>query len=203
MTTKSSEAEKSIAGFGQQRCLFLDRDGVICHDIPYNTELDKVTLRPGIEQLCERAHSLGYWIAVVSNQSGLGRGYFSWNDYRQVHQKICKLLAEKGQWLDLALCAPFYVGTEFAEAKARPHFRKPDIGMFEHARQELGIDYSKSAMVGDSATDLFPAFQCGVPRLYLVDSEKQAGELQKTEEYKTLNPKFHYEVISDYSKIGL
>jgi D-glycero-D-manno-heptose 1,7-bisphosphate phosphatase len=195
--------EKSLAGFGEQPCLFLDRDGVICHDIPYNTDLSKVTLRPGIEFLCERAHRLGHWIVVVSNQSGLGRGYFSWTDYRQVHQKLCALLAEKGQWVDMALCAPFYVGTEFTQAKARPHFRKPDVGMFSQAHSELGIDYAASTMVGDSATDLFPAFQLGVPRLYLVESEKQDGELAKIQEFQSTNERFHFQHISDYAEIRL
>lgn len=194
---------RSIEGFGDQPCLFLDRDGVICHDIPYNTVLDKVTLRPGIEELFRRAHARGFWITVVSNQSGLGRGFFSWTDYRQVHQKICKLLAEHGEWIDLALCAPYYVGTEYTEALERPHFRKPEIGMFEHAKRELGIKYSASTMIGDSATDLFPAFQCGVPNLYLVDSDKQAGELEKIREYQKLHPDFKFTQISDYSKVVL
>jgi D-glycero-D-manno-heptose 1,7-bisphosphate phosphatase len=203
MATGNAPNEISIEGFGKQPCLFLDRDGVICHDIPYNTVLDQVTLRPGIEELFRRAHDLGFWITVVSNQSGLGRGYFSWSDYRQVHQKICKLLAEHGQWVDLALCAPYYVGTQFKEAKARPHFRKPDIGMFEHAQQELGVLFSASSMIGDSATDLFPAFQCGIPNLYLVESEKQAGELEKIHEYQKSHPKFKYTFISDYSEVPL
>jgi D-glycero-D-manno-heptose 1,7-bisphosphate phosphatase len=160
-----------------------------------------VTLRPGIVELCTRAHELGFWIAVVSNQSGLGRGYFSWTDYRKIHQKICKLLAAEGEWVDLALCAPFYAGTPFKEAQARPHFRKPDVGMFEHAREELGISYAASTMIGDSATDLFPAFQCGVPNLYLVESEKQDGEIAKILEYQKKHPRFEYTLISDYRDV--
>jgi histidinol-phosphate phosphatase family protein len=195
--------EKSIEGFGDQPCLFLDRDGVICDDVPYNTHLELVSLRPGIVDLCRRAHEKGFWITVVSNQSGLGRGYFSWSDYRQVHQRICQLLADEGQWVDLALCAPFYTGTEFKEAKARPHFRKPDIGMFEHARQELGIQYLSSTMIGDSATDLFPGFECGIPNLYLVESEKQAGEIEKIKEYQKTHPEFNYKFIKDYKDVQI
>src|SRR5207253_9964129 len=108
-----SKNEKSLEGFGQQSCLFLDRDGVIVDDVPYNTDLAKVTLKPGIIELLEKAHGLGMWITIVSNQSGLGRGYFSWTVYRQIHQKICQLLAFHGEWVDLALCAPYYDGTDF------------------------------------------------------------------------------------------
>ncbi|RYZ85801.1 MAG: HAD-IIIA family hydrolase, partial [Proteobacteria bacterium] len=156
---------KEIAGYGDQPCLFLDRDGVVIPDIPYNTDVRKITLTAGIVDLIARAHKEGYWVVLVTNQSGLGRGLFGWNEYREVHQKVCALLAEAGQWLDLSVCAPYYEGTEFIEAQSRPHFRKPDVGMFEHARRELGIAYARSIMVGDSATDLIPAYKLGIKKL--------------------------------------
>lgn len=192
---------KSLEGFGDQPCLFLDRDGVIIPDIPYNTDLSKITLKPGIVELIQKAHAQGYWVVVVSNQSGLGRGFFSWTAYRQVHQKICQLLADKGAWLDLALCAPYYEGTAFTQAQARPHFRKPDVGMFKHAQEELGVNFAKSLMLGDSATDLMPAFQCGVPKLYLVASEKQEGELLKVREFQKAQPACQIQFISDFSEV--
>lgn len=195
-------SDKNLEGFGEQACLFLDRDGVIIPDIPYNTDIKRITLKPGIDTLIAKAHALGHWVVVVSNQSGLGRGYFSWSDYRRVHQKVCSLLAEKGQWVDLALCAPYYDGTEFSQAKARPHFRKPSLGMFEHAHQELGVSFAQSIMIGDSATDLMPAFQCGMKKIYLVDSGKKTGETEKLNEYQKSNPQFHYKFIDDYSEVG-
>ncbi|RYZ71642.1 MAG: HAD-IIIA family hydrolase [Proteobacteria bacterium] len=196
------ESDKNIEGFGDQSCLFLDRDGVIVPDIPYNTDIKRITLKPGIDTLIAKAHALGHWVVIVSNQSGLGRGYFSWTDYRRVHQKICALLADKGQWVDLALCAPYYDGTEFAQAKARPHFRKPALGMFEHAQQELGIAFTNSIMIGDSATDLMPAFQCGIKKIYLVDSDKKTGEVAKLAEYQQANPQFQYKFITEYTEVG-
>ncbi|WP_413290382.1 D-glycero-alpha-D-manno-heptose-1,7-bisphosphate 7-phosphatase [Bdellovibrio sp. HCB337] len=197
-----SANEKSLEGFGHQRCLFLDRDGVIVHDIPYNTDLSKITLKPGIIELLKKAHAQGLWVTIVSNQSGLGRGYFSWTDYRKVHQKICQLLAAQGEWVDLALCAPFYEGTAFTQAKSRPHFRKPEVGMFKHAEEELGVSFPDSLMVGDSATDLIPAFHCGVRKLYLVTSEKQTGEIAKLEEFKKTHTDFQYQLISNFSEIS-
>jgi histidinol-phosphate phosphatase family protein len=196
-------SEKSLEGFGEQPCLFLDRDGVIVHDVPYNTDPQKVELKPGIVELLKKAHQQGLWVTIVSNQSGLGRGYFSWTDYRKVHQRICQLLAVEGEWVDLALCAPFYEGTQFKQAKNRPHYRKPDTGMFQHAEEELGVSFGRSVMVGDSATDLIPGFQSGIRKLYLVASEKQAGEIQKLEDFKKAHPQFHYQVISDFSEIVL
>jgi D-glycero-D-manno-heptose 1,7-bisphosphate phosphatase len=200
MNEKSNE--KSLAGFGEQVCLFLDRDGVIVHDVPYNTDPQKVELKPGIVDLLKKAHKMGMWVTIVSNQSGLGRGYFSWNDYRQVHQRICQLLASQGEWVDLALCAPFYEGTEFKQAKARPHYRKPDVGMFKHAEEELGVSFPKSFMVGDSATDLIPAFQSGIRKLYLVTSDKQTEEIRKLEDYQKAHPQFQYQLISAFSEIA-
>lgn len=198
---KAAGGEKSLEGFGQQPCLFLDRDGVIVHDIPYNTDPTKVELKAGIVELLNKAHERGMWVTIVSNQSGLGRGYFSWTDYRKVHQRICQLLAGEGAWVDLALCAPYYEGTEFKQAQARPHYRKPDIGMFQHAEEELGVSFPLSVMVGDSATDLIPAFESGVRKLYLVASDKQKDETRKLQEYQKSHPDFKYHVISDFSEI--
>jgi histidinol-phosphate phosphatase family protein len=194
---------KNIEGFGDQACLFLDRDGVIIPDVPYNTDVSIITLKPGIVKLIARAHELGHWVVVVSNQSGLGRGFFSWTDYRRVHQKICALLAEQGQWVDLALCAPYYDGTEFKQAQARPHFRKPSLGMFEHAQEELGVQFSASMMIGDSATDLMPAYKCGVQKLYLIESGKKAGERKKLQEYQKQNPDFQFEDIEELAEVLL
>lgn len=199
--SKQLATEKNLDGFGAQPCLFLDRDGVIVPDIPYNTDLTKITLQPGIENLLTKAHELGWWVVVVSNQSGLGRGYFSWTDYRKVHQKICSLLAEKGQWLDLALCAAYYDGTEFTQAKARAHYRKPALGMFEHAQEELGVQFSESIMVGDSATDLMPAYKCGVRKLFLMESTKTDQELEKLKEFQKTHPDFKFQKISQFSEI--
>jgi histidinol-phosphate phosphatase family protein len=197
-----SKVEKSLEGFGQQACLFLDRDGVIIPDIPYNTDISKITLKPGVVELIKKSHALGFWVTVVSNQSGLGRGYFSWTDYRKVHQKICKLLANEGAWVDLALCAPYYDGTEFKQAQARPHYRKPDVGMFRHAQEELGVSFEASLMIGDSATDLIPAYQCGVKKLYLMASEKYEGEIKKLAEFQKTQPDFKYQFIKDFSEVS-
>jgi len=195
------KGEKSLEGFGQQSCLFLDRDGVVIPDIPYNTDISKITLKPGIGELIKKAHHLGHWVTIVSNQSGLGRGYFSWSDYRKVHQKICRLLAAEGEWVDLALCAPYYEGTPYKQAQARPHYRKPDVGMFKHAEEELGVSFEISMMVGDSATDLIPAHQCGIKKLYLISSEKSEGELAKLADYQKASPEFAFQFIKSFSEI--
>ena len=152
-------------------------------------------------ELIKKAHGFGLWVTVVSNQSGLGRGDFSWTDYRKVHQKICQLLAAEGAWVDLTLCAPYYDGTEFKQAQARPHYRKPDIGMFRHAEEELGVSFENSIMIGDSATDLIPAYQCGVKKLYLMSSEKQDGELLKVVEFQRAQPSFRYQFIDNFSEV--
>jgi len=199
--SSSLKREKSLEGFGDQPCLFLDRDGVIVPDLPYNVDPAKVTLKPGIIEILEKAHTLGHWVVVVSNQSGLGRGLFSWTDYRKIHQKICALLAERGQWLDLALCAPFYEGTELIPADQKPHYRKPDIGMFEHARSELGVSFSNSIMIGDSATDLIPAFKCGIRKTYLMETKKAEGERKALAEFQKINPEFKFQGIVHFSEV--
>ncbi len=68
---------------------------MVVKNVPYNTDPKKVELTPGIELLISAAHAKGYWVAVVTNQSGLGRGWISWGEYQDVHQKMLQLLADK------------------------------------------------------------------------------------------------------------
>lgn len=173
--------------------LFLDRDDVIVKNIPYNREADRVELLPGVADLINRAHSKNYWVALVTNQSGLGRGLIQWEEYRRVHQKMLQLLAAQGAWLDECVWSSFIEDSPTDEGRFYASLRKPRGGMFQWVLEKLKAHPEKSIMVGDSASDLVAAHSVGVGTLYLMKSDKQEEEIQKLR----LFPEIQYEILDN------
>lgn len=184
-------------------CLFLDRDDVVVKNVPYNNDPDKVELIPGIEHLISSAHAKGYWVALVTNQSGLGRGLVSWGEYQKVHQRMLQLLAQKGSWIDESVWSAYIEEENVPFGRLYASLRKPRPGMFQMVNSKLKIDMSKSLMVGDSATDLIAAFSAGVGRLFLFHSEKIETEKQKLQQYQKENPCFEYETVTEHSAVKI
>jgi D-glycero-D-manno-heptose 1,7-bisphosphate phosphatase len=178
-------------------CLFLDRDDVVVKNVPYNKDSTLVTLMPGIAELINQAHRKGYWVALVTNQSGLGRGLVNWSEYQQVHQKMLELLAKQGAWLDECVWAGYIENAANAVGNFLPSLRKPRLGMFQQVQEKLQADLATSVMIGDSASDLIAAYNVGLRKLYLLDAGKVAAEKEKLASYLTSYPDFKYTVLSE------
>lgn len=192
-----------ITGSYQTKCLFLDRDDVVVKNVPYNADPQKVELMPGIVELIHRAHKECYWVAIVTNQSGLGRGWISWQDYQAVQQRMMALLAAQGAWIDECVWASYYENPGVEEGRLYPNLRKPEAGMFQMVGQKLRVDFAKSVMVGDSATDLIAADLVQIPALYLLKSDKQEKEIQTLQAHSLKKTSFHYKSISDFTEVQL
>lgn len=168
-----------LKGGERKPALFLDRDGVVIKDTNFVRDPKTVELIPGIEKLIQSAHTNGYAVVIVTNQSGLGRGIFTWTDYDLVTKRMCELLAEKKVWIDQVQCAPYFFESERAYGLVRSALRKPRPGMLHSVKEELGIDLERSILVGDSATDLMAGALAGVGRVVLLESGKKDEELKK------------------------
>lgn len=180
-------------------CLFLDRDDVIIPNVPYNKEAAKVELMPGICELIHAAHAKGFWVSVVTNQSGLGRGWVQWSEYKEVHQQMLRLLAQQNCWLDESEWAAYIDEAPTVIGSLYSGLRKPRAGMFQKVQRKLNVHMPKSLMIGDSASDLIAAFSAGVGSLLLLKSEKMDQEVAKLEEYKKREPSFMYQSINALS----
>lgn len=190
--------EEVFDGSFERPILFLDRDNVIVHDVPYNKDPDQVQLLKGSVDVIRRAHDLGWWVAMVSNQSGLGRGKIRFDEYGLVHRRMQQLLAEQGQWLDESEWAAFIADGASTEGRGMPALRKPRPGMFWEVQRKLKGSLIRSVMVGDSATDLLAAHQVGIEKLYLLKSnhwEKQVEQLQAS------MPELRYHVIEELEQV--
>jgi histidinol-phosphate phosphatase family protein len=127
--------------------IFLDRDGTLIEDRGYLGDPDGVALLPGAAEGLRRLQEAGYQLVVVTNQSGLGRGYYGVGDYRAVEARLDAVLAAAGIRLDGTFFCPH-------APEAGCACRKPARGLYEAARRRIAFDPARSWMIGDKASDL-------------------------------------------------
>ncbi|MDD4951547.1 MAG: HAD-IIIA family hydrolase [Desulfovibrionaceae bacterium] len=127
--------------------VFLDRDGTVIQERHYLRDPDQVELIPGAARALERLKALGLKLVLVSNQSGVGRGYFSTRDVDAVHERLRAILAREGVELDGIFFCP-HAPDEGCGC------RKPAPGMALRAAESLGLDLGQSFVVGDKACDV-------------------------------------------------
>ena len=148
--------------------LFLDRDGVINKDTGYVRDPEDVVINLWATELICHANALGCPTVVVSNQSGVGRGYFTWQDFCCVQQRIESELGGGGARLDLVLACGSDPESHHAASIAALPMRKPNPGMILRAAEILPIDLRLSILVGDRISDLHAAAQAGLAEAWYV-----------------------------------
>jgi len=184
---KSNKGQFQFFGGARRPAVFLDRDGVVIEYVEYISKPEQVVLRPGIVDFLLKAQSHGYARVIVTNQSGLGRGLFTWEDYDKVNQRILELLAKAGVVIDQVQKAPFFEDSSKAFGLVRRSLRKPRPGMFHAAKEELGLDLSRSLMVGDFATDMMAAALAGLGKVVLIKTNHTDKELKKWRDWPLLS----------------
>ena len=141
--------------------VFLDRDGTIIEDKHYLHRPEQVAILPGAAAALKRLRAGGLKLFIVSNQSGVGRGYFTLADVEKVNQRLRSELAREGVYFEKIYVAP--------EAPDQPlQGRKPSPQFLFDARDEFGIDLAESYMIGDKMIDLECGWNAGVERCLLV-----------------------------------
>lgn len=140
------------------RALFLDRDGTINVDGGYVYRKEEFELIPGVLDLAREAARRGYLLIVCTNQSGIARGYYTEEDYRQLTAHMKALFEAEGCPLTAVYHCPLLESS----------FRKPAPGMFLQAIREHNIDPDASLSLGDKERDVLAAHAAGVRRNYLL-----------------------------------
>ena len=143
------------------RAIFLDRDGTLIAEKEYLHRPEDVELFPGAGAALKRLSDAGFRLFIVTNQSGIGRGYFTLADAERVNERVSREFARDGVHFEQTYIAP--------EAPDQPsRVRKPSPQFLFDARNEFGLNLAESFMVGDKLIDLECGWNAGVKKSILV-----------------------------------
>ena len=155
--------------------LFLDRDGVLNEDRGYVHRWEDFCWIPGAREAVAAFNARNWWVFVVTNQSGVGRGYYPEADVLALHARMAADLAAAGARIDAFYHCPFH--PEALEDRYRhpdPPDRKPNPGMLLRAMADWPVDAARSVMVGDKAIDLEAGQRAGVRSLLFPGGDLEA-----------------------------
>jgi D-glycero-D-manno-heptose 1,7-bisphosphate phosphatase len=171
-----ARAIAELPGRRKRPCAFLDRDGTITQDNGYTYKREDLMLLPGAATAVRRLNEAGYFVIVVTNQSGVARGYFSEADVEAFHQALTHALAETGAYIDGFYHCPYHGDAVIEAYRVDDHpDRKPNPGMVTRALAEWPIDAARSFLIGDSETDGQAAARAGIA-FYKVGSGQGLAE---------------------------
>ena len=156
------------------RALFLDRDGVVNHEVGYLHRHEDVRWVDGIVPLCRTAMELGYKIVVVTNQSGIARGYYSMEQFDELTEWMKAELAQQNVVLDAVYCCPYHPEHGIGDYRREHEDRKPGPGMLLRGQRELGVELSSSLLVGDRCSDIAAGNTAGLRQCFLLSGTETA-----------------------------
>ena len=136
------------------KAIFIDKDGTLIKDVPYNVNPDLIELQPYAGEALGYLQSKNFKLIVISNQSGVARGYFKLEDLDIVSEKINKLLSKSEVKIDAFYYCPYFKDGVIAEYTKDSDCRKPRPGMILQAAKDYSVDLSKSWMIGDILNDV-------------------------------------------------
>mgnify|MGYP001388890367 CR=1 FL=1 len=147
---KSSNFIKKVK---RKSALFLDRDGVINKDTGYVHKKQDFIWRKNIINFIKKYNDNNFYVFVVSNQSGVGRGYYSEAAVLKLHKWVKDELRQKGANIDEFLFSPYYIKSKIKKYRLAKKMRKPDIGMINEIKKNWDINLKNSLLIGDQETD--------------------------------------------------
>lgn len=148
-----------------RKALFLDRDGVINIDHGYVHTPENCEFVEGIFALCAAAQAQGYLIIIVTNQAGIGRGYYSEAQFHAFTAWIHAQFAQQNITITQTYYCPHHPEAGQGEYRQNCHCRKPQPGMILQAAREHGIDLRESILIGDKESDVQAGRAAGVGRI--------------------------------------
>ena len=159
------------------KAIFLDRDGTINVDIGYNYKISDFAFEKNALSGLKLLQKNGYSFFIVTNQSGIGRGYYTKKDFEKFNGHLVAQLQENGIEIVRTFFCPFHPIAGLGKYKRDSHFRKPNCGMLEQAQKEFPIDKNKSWMIGDKWSDVKTGKNFGI-RTVLLKNGKNASDVE-------------------------
>ena len=163
-----------------KKALFLDRDGVINVDRGYVHTIKNFHFIDGIFELCRTALSKQFIIIVITNQAGIGRGYYSEEDFDILNNWMCNIFLANDIVITKVYYSPFHPIHGIGKYRKDENSRKPRPGMIKEAEKEFQLCLSQSALIGDNLTDIQAGLTAGVKKnILLVSNRKEFLEPNK------------------------
>jgi len=157
--------------------LFLDRDGVVNEERNYVYRIEDFEFIDGVFDLCRSAKLSGMAVVVITNQAGIGRGYYTEAQFHALTEWMCDRFSEQGIDIDGVYYCPYHPVHGVGKYKADSFDRKPNPGMILKVRDELGLRLSDSILIGDRASDIAAARAAGVGRTVLMAPSVSASSV--------------------------
>jgi D-glycero-D-manno-heptose 1,7-bisphosphate phosphatase len=182
----------STRGASEARALFLDRDGVINVDRGYVHRIEEFEFMPGIFDLARFwSNELRGPIVIVTNQSGIGRGYFDDSAYAELTRFMCdRFAAEQAEIAKVYYC-PYHPRHGIGAYRTDHPWRKPNPGMILQAAADLGVDLARSALVGDKPSDMAAGAAAGIGVRILLETGTIQGD----------QPSLHHYLAADLTEV--
>lgn len=171
-----------------QGALFLDRDGVIIRDVHYIKDPNDVEIEKGLKDLLSIAHEFKWPVFVITNQSGISRGYYNWDQFFKVNERMNELIGEPNPIYSI------YANSHISSNDN--NWRKPNPYMIMHAAKRFNINLSQSILIGDRFSDILAGLKSGINNLIHVETGH--GTREKNQISKNINKDgfFLYEGLS-------
>jgi len=156
--------------------VFLDRDGTIAKDVHYCRSPDDFELLPTVPQAIKLLNDNAFKIVIITNQSGIARGYFTEETLTQIHDKLKRELAIHGAWVDAIYYCPHHPNDNC-------ECRKPGTALFFRAAAELSIDLQNSYVVGDMQMDIDAGKKLGCHTILVTTGPQKGSDIGDPADY--------------------
>lgn len=169
-----------------KKAIFLDRDGVINVEQNYVCRVEDFEFLPGIFDLCKTAGKAGFVPIVVTNQAGIGRGYYSEDDFQRLTAWMMEQFDAQGIRIGRVYHCPYHPTAGIGDYRRESYDRKPNPGMILRAKADFDLDLSHSVLVGDKDSDLEAGRAAGVRYNVKLLHEADAAPVPDRLEFPTL-----------------
>ena len=160
----------------KNKALFFDRDGVVNIDKEYIYKIEDFSFTEGIFNLVKYAKNMGYLVIIVTNQSGIGRGFFTEEQFLFLNEWMIQEFLNYNILIDHVYFCSTHPTEGIGKYKTEDYRRKPNPGMILEAAQDYNIDLKKSILIGDRDTDMLAGKSSGIEKLFFYNNSKKFKE---------------------------
>ncbi|MFC1514056.1 D-glycero-alpha-D-manno-heptose-1,7-bisphosphate 7-phosphatase [candidate division KSB1 bacterium] len=183
------------------KAIFFDRDGTIILEKGYIDNVEKIELIPGATEVLFEIMNLGFKIVIISNQSGVARGYFPESRVTEINSELENILKSEKVTVDGVYYCPHHIDGSIPEYKIECKCRKPGTGMIEAAVKDLNIRIDGSFLVGDKLSDVECGFNAGLKSILVRTGYGYEEEAKIDKNHSNKIPDFIADTLNDVLEI--